>query len=672
MKKLLKFFTFLMLVLGLASCASVEGIEITSANNLRTIKVGETLQLEAKVYPENANQKVEWTSTDTNIATVNEDGLVSAVLEGRVSIVATSTVNKDVSQEFALIIEEKEPEVIVPTSVTISAKDDKTTCSVGEKIFLSYKLLPEGASQKVIWTSSDATIGSVLNGTVTALKEGKVIITATVEGYETIVDTIELTFEKASGPIQTKDWPNMEYSTHNDYVTVEKGTPLKVKGVVTHVCPGDTEVSYFIQNGKDGYYVYKQDAAAFPVELGKTYEVGGFKAYYQGLNEISDVEYFKELDTPLSFEVNTLEGIDASSLEAMKPYHGSKVTGEAEFESAKVNTKAYNFNAKINGKSVIFRVDPAYMSAEEFNKINTLVSSVVEGTKFTFNGFVTAFGYGTPKVQIQIASSSDLVFSSISAEEVLAVAINNIDVSSFVSFASNTISLPTAPESFEDLTITWSSDSELINVVTGNVTHGSEDTTVTLTAKLTLDGKEKTKTFEVLVEKADSTVYETVAKLDLEDALAPTQESNGGSPTKQGYAEAVVNLGTPKANWLLRNALIAAIANDRVDGMLSIRAKSSDTAAETGRIEIQQDGEYNVVDFDAAVYGNDDLGIQIRVEYSLDGGSTWVVADKVISVYERELTTYRVVLPEGVKRVALVVVENSGNRVNIDNIELKK
>ena len=82
--------------------------------------------------------------------------------------------------------------------------------------------------------------------------------------------------------------------------------------------------------------------------------------------------------------------------------------------------------------------------------------------------------------------------------------------------------------------------------------------------------------------------------------------------------------------------------------------------------------EYNVVEFATAVYGNDKAGIQLKVEYSTDQGTTWVAAEGVITVETKTLQTYRITLPEGVKRVAIVVVENSGNRVNIDNIKLMK
>ena len=204
----------------------------------------------------------------------------------------------------------------------------------------------------------------------------------------------------------------------------------------------------------------------------------------------------------------------------------------------------------------------------------------------------------------------------------------------------------------------------MINVSTGAVSHIEDDTIVKLTATVSLNGTSKQTEFNVSVLGNKVLELTTVASLDLEDAQAPN--SWGNSETKSGYGAASVELGTPVSTWYLDQALIAAATNDVYDGKLAIRAKAG------GRIEIQEDAEYNYVHFDAAVYGNDDLGIKVGVEYSTDSGKTWVDSGAVYSIENRELETYKFSLPAGVKRVAIYVVEGSGNRVNIDNILLLK
>lgn len=645
MKKLLMIFSLLMILFLTTGCiyispevGMIQGIVISSQDNVRTIKEKETVQLTAKVYPETADQTVYWSSYENDIAVVNQEGLVTGISKGYVNIVATSIADATIKQTFTIIVEEALEEVINPESIKITAKDDKTTCKVGETISLSAVVSPKDANQSVTWTSSDPTIATVTRGVVTPLKEGTVVITANAKGFNDVKDE----------------------------------TPLKVKGVVTHISPiSENTVTYVIQNGTEGYYIYAQNNLSFPVELGKVYEVGGFKKYYRGLNEIVDVEYCKAIDENVTYMVNKIDSSNPSDLEAMSPYHASFVTGKATFNNASISdTKAYSFYANVNGYETTLRVDPSYMTSEEFVEINKKVAIAVAGMEFEFTGIMSAFGYGTPSPQILIVKASDLVFAELSDEELLAAASTTLTIPTSISFSVNEIELPTTISGFDDVSVSWESNSELINVETGVVTHGVENITVTLTATLSVGTTTYEKSFEVVVFAADNTNYEVLVSLDLEDAAAPNQWGN--SETKSGYAEGIVQLGTPKATWLLRNALIAAATNDKYDGTLGIRAKSGKTAAETGRIEIQQDGEYNVVEFATAIYGSDTTGVQIKIEYSLDSGATWATSEEVITVSSSTLETYRIKLPEGIKRVAIVIIENTGNRVNIDNIKLMK
>ena len=70
---------------------------VTAANGIAInysaeMEVGETLQLTATVSPDNADDKtVTWSSSDDSIATVDQNGLVTAKAEGKVVITATNS-----------------------------------------------------------------------------------------------------------------------------------------------------------------------------------------------------------------------------------------------------------------------------------------------------------------------------------------------------------------------------------------------------------------------------------------------------------------------------------------------------------------------------------------------------------------------------------------------------
>lgn len=652
---------------------AIEGITISSENNVRTIQVGQTLQLTAKVFPLSAAQTVTWSTSDSAIATINETGLVNAVAVGNVQLVATSTVDASISQSFALIVEEAEEVVIAPETITITAENDATSLQVGGTLQLNVSVTPENASDEVEWTVSDTTIASVSRrGLVTGLKVGEVTVTATSTELSTVLDTYTLTIEEADGPIQTQNWEDMACTSHETYMTAENDTPLKVKGIVTHVTPVNTSkntVNYYIQNGTEGYYVYAQDTTAFTVEEGKCYEVGGFKKYYQGLNEIVNVEYFVESSESFTATVSSIEGKDVTSKDEMSSYHSSLISGKAKIESVpSIGTKAFSVSSIVNEKTIDIRVDPATVSAEDFAELSNSFASSVPGTEFTFKAVMSAFGYGTPKNQINILKASDVEFEAISDSDFVGAAKDALKIATSLNSSVDSIELPTSLPAFDGVAISWASDNSAINAETGAVTHSNEDVVVTLTATLTKGSTTLTKEIKVTI--LGNVTYTDVATLDLEDAAEPNQYGN--SETKSSYAEAVVELGTPANPWMLRNALIAATSNDKYDGKMSIRIKNAADDASTGRIQIMTPGEYNYVQFDACVYGGDAEGITLAVAYSTDNGTTWTTLETTAVLTSRTLETYRFTLPEGEKLVAIYVVAGSGNRANIDNIRLMK
>ena len=82
---------------------------------------------------------------------------------------------------------------------------DKTTATieVEETLQLTANVLPlDAANKNVVWTSSDATVATVVDGKVTGLKEGTTTITATSEDNGEIKATCEITVE----PITVKTW----------------------------------------------------------------------------------------------------------------------------------------------------------------------------------------------------------------------------------------------------------------------------------------------------------------------------------------------------------------------------------------------------------------------------------------------------------------------------------
>jgi len=162
-----------------AICAvsvSKKVIEVTSVTMNKaevTLTEGDSETLTATVKPDDATDKtVTWSTSDATIATVDNNGKVTAVKAGSATITAKAG---EKSATCALSVSRK---VIEVTSVTLNKAE--LTLTEGDSETLSATVKPDDATDKtVMWSSSDASVASVdANGKVTALKEGKATITA--------------------------------------------------------------------------------------------------------------------------------------------------------------------------------------------------------------------------------------------------------------------------------------------------------------------------------------------------------------------------------------------------------------------------------------------------------------------------------------------------------------
>ena len=153
---------------------SVTGISVTPPST--PLKVGESVTLTATIAPENASEKgVTWSSSDSEIATVDETGKVTAKKKGTCTITAKT-------KEYGNGVEGTCSIVVVSVSVTgISVTPPSPPLKVGESVTLTATIAPENAGEKgVTWSSSDSEIATVdpETGKVTAKKKGTCTITA--------------------------------------------------------------------------------------------------------------------------------------------------------------------------------------------------------------------------------------------------------------------------------------------------------------------------------------------------------------------------------------------------------------------------------------------------------------------------------------------------------------
>ena len=190
-----------------ATCAvtvapvAVEGVTVDPAK--AEVVEGNTVQLKATVSPADAAQEVEWTSSDSEIATVDKNGLVTTIKPGTVYIVVRSKAYTDKQASCEVIVKQDDK------LKGIAFDASEIQLETGQSRTLKVVFTPDYAANKnVSWSSSDPSVASVKDGNVTGVKEGKATITATSEDGGHKAECV-VTVSKASGPqvfATTKNW----------------------------------------------------------------------------------------------------------------------------------------------------------------------------------------------------------------------------------------------------------------------------------------------------------------------------------------------------------------------------------------------------------------------------------------------------------------------------------
>ncbi len=148
----------------------IHATDVTLNYSEITMSPGATINLVLQVTPEDFTDTVEWKCANTNIATVNEQGMVSAIRVGATNIKVT------VGDQSTLC------KVTVRQPVTcISLSENTLSLSASEKHQLVASIYPADASNKeIIWRTSNSKVATVNSaGIVTGISKGKTVITAT-------------------------------------------------------------------------------------------------------------------------------------------------------------------------------------------------------------------------------------------------------------------------------------------------------------------------------------------------------------------------------------------------------------------------------------------------------------------------------------------------------------
>lgn len=209
----------LCLMLGLAAlplpAAAAAQVAISKKTAILNLADGNTLTLTARVSASRYEDQLQWKSGNTAIATVSQDGLVTAKKAGKVKI----GVRIRGESGWSLCKLTIKNGGTAPKSIILS--ETNAELQVGEQLTLEATVRPSTASQNVKWQSSKAAVVSVsADGKLTAKKPGKALIRATATGNSKVRKSIPVTVVASTAPSKIVVSPDSQSLEVGDKLTL--------------------------------------------------------------------------------------------------------------------------------------------------------------------------------------------------------------------------------------------------------------------------------------------------------------------------------------------------------------------------------------------------------------------------------------------------------------------
>ena len=158
----------------------IEKIDISIDNT--TLQKGERKQLQITITPLEANNhKVIYSSSDSKVAVVDDNGYIQAISSGTTTITVKAEEN-EVQNQIQITVHSRVTGVVI--------EPNEIYLPLGDSIKISGYIEPEDANEKgILYSSPDPQIAIVQDdGMVTAIAEGETTIVATAKEDEDIKD----------------------------------------------------------------------------------------------------------------------------------------------------------------------------------------------------------------------------------------------------------------------------------------------------------------------------------------------------------------------------------------------------------------------------------------------------------------------------------------------------
>lgn len=248
---------------------------ITLDRTQADLLLGETMTLTATMTPADAQEVITWSTSNTVVVTVN-DGLVSAVGAGVATVTVTTATGKTAACQIT---------VTPPPAESVSLDQTALLLQPGGTAVLTAAMTPIYAGDTLVWRSSDETVATVEDGTVTALKGGTAVITVTAEptgktasctvtvaapAESVALDRSELTlYQNATAQLTATLTPAVSTDALV-WSSSDEGVATVQNGLVTAVSQGSAVITVTTASGKSATCAVTVQAVPITVTLDQT------------------------------------------------------------------------------------------------------------------------------------------------------------------------------------------------------------------------------------------------------------------------------------------------------------------------------------------------------------------------------------------------------------------
>ena len=578
---------------------------ITMNTNKISLNVGETGWVGVTYNPSDASDKVlYWSSSDESVAKVNE-GVITAIGRGTVMLTATS---RDGGKTATCEVTVTDPNYKELKSIKMN--QETVILKKGENGWIGVTYNPSDASDKVLyWSSSDESVAKVNEGVVTAIGEGKAILTATARaGGKTAsctvtvenpnfvhIDEIKMKTEELNLNKGENGWVGVTYSPSNasnkvltwkssneEVVTVREGNVKAVgegKAVLTATSEDGGKTTSCIVTVVDPKFVHIDEIKMKTEELNLNKgENGWIGVTYNPSNASNKVLTWKSSngDVAIVREGNVKAVGEGTAILTATSEDGGKTAsckvivtgGKKHLENIALKTTTLEMKPG-EGKTIYVEYNPSDVEDKVlyWTSNNEKVVTVREG-------YVKAVGEGTTTITATSRDGNKTATCKITVSDGT-VKLQNIKLSSSTEILKKgeqkTIYVTYNPSNVTDKTLYWTSSDEKVATIREGFVKAIGDGVATLTAT-SRDGEKKVSCQVVVINKSQE--IESIS-------LKTTKETIEKGEEKTIYA--VYNPSDVKDKtlyWISSNTSVVTVEKGRVKavgkGTATITAVSRD------------------------------------------------------------------------------------------------